>query len=121
MARFFDERAARDGQFHLARGALEQPHAERVFEFFDASRQRQWRQVERVCGGADTTGIGGSDEGAKVGEIEVHRLKRGCGGMDGMSGAISKPSCGFESPDLATNMLVNVARGPGPARPRSSA
>ncbi len=72
LVRALRELAADRSQVDLARGPMEQAHTERRFEFFYSTRQRRLRQMELGRCGTKAAELGDGDEGAQVGEIEIH-------------------------------------------------
>jgi hypothetical protein len=49
-------------QLHRVRGALQQAHAQRFLQGFQAAADRRLRRRERPCGGRQTAGIDDTDE-----------------------------------------------------------
>jgi len=57
---------------YLARGAIEQAHAEALLKLADASRQRRLRQVQSFGSLMEAAEFRNAGEGLKAGDVEVH-------------------------------------------------
>jgi len=58
----------RDG----ARGAIEEPHAQRVLEMADPDGERGLRHVQRLGGAGEVSEAGDPEEGLQLAEGEIH-------------------------------------------------
>ena len=92
------EVAADGGQRHAPRGALEQPHAEGLFELVDAAAERRLRQVDRLGRLAEVAELGYRAEGEQVVQVEVDGHRRSSSLMHSVDQLISKMQFTFGVP-----------------------
>ena len=75
-AGMIEQAFARRGQFDAAPAALEQCHAERLFQSLDARAGGRQRQMDLQRAAGDTARIGHRDEQLQVNQVEPHRALR---------------------------------------------